>query len=478
MTDWKILHVSWTEHRRNQSIAEELMEHCTLLKSKSSYFSHVKRHKMLQKLILERKLEGQTEEDQRDLGRRMWRTGWGQVSGEWDEQTKISWEKDVEDWMGASVWRVGRTNKDILGEGCGGLDGGKCLESGTSKQRYIGRRMWRTGWGQVSGEWDEQPNISWEKDVEDWMGTSVWRVGRTNKDILGEGCGGLDGDKCLESGTNKQRYLGRRMWRTGWGQVSGEWDEQTKISWGEGCGGLDGGKCLESGTNKQRYLGRRMWRTGWGQVSGEWDEQTKIYWEKNVEDWMGASVWRVGRTAKYILGEGCGGLDGGKCLESGTNKQRYLGRRMWRTGWGQVSGEWDEQTKISWEKDVEDWMGASVWRVGRTNKDILGEGCGGLDGGKCLESGTNKQRDLGRRMWRTGWGQVSGEWDEQTKISWEKDVEDWMGASVWRVGRTNKDILGEGCGGLDGGKCLESGTNKQRYLGRRMWRTGWGQVSG
>ena len=173
---------------------------------------------------------------------------------------------------------------------------------------------------------------------------------------------------------------------------------------------------------------------------------------------MGASVWRVGRTNKDILGEGCGGLDGGKCLESGTNKQRYLRRRMWRTGWGQVSGESDEQTKISWEKDVEDWMGASVWRVGRTNKDILGEGCGGLDGGKCLESGTNKQRYLGRRMWRTGWGQVSGEWDEQTKIYWEKDVEDWMGASVWRVGRTNKDILGEGCGGLAGGKCLESET--------------------
>ena len=135
-----------------------------------------------------------------------------------------------------------------------------------------------------------------------------------------------------------------------------------------------------------------------------------------------------------MLGEGCGGLDGGKCLESGTNNQRDLGRRMWRTGWGQVSGEWDEQPKISWEKDVEDWMGASVWRVGRTTKEILGEGCGGLDGGKCLESGTNNQRDLGRRMWRTGWGQVSGEWDEQPKISWEKDVEDWMGASVRRVG--------------------------------------------
>ena len=149
----------------------------------------------------------------------------------------------------------------------------------------------------------------------------------------------------------------------------------------------------------------------------------------------------MGRTAEDILGEGCGGLDGGKCLESGMNSRRYLGRRMWRTGWGQVSGEWDEQQKISWEKDVEDWMGASVWRVGRTAEDILGEGCGGLDGGKCLESGMNSRRYLGRRMWRTGWGLVSGEWDEQQKISWKKDVEDWMGASVWRVGRTAEDIL-------------------------------------
>ena len=26
--------------------------------------------------------------------------------------------------------------------------------------------------------------------------------------------------------------------------------------------------------------------------------------------------------------------------------QIYLERRMWRTGWEQVSGEWDEQQKI------------------------------------------------------------------------------------------------------------------------------------
>ena len=28
------------------------------------------------------------------------------------------------------------------------------------------------------------------------------------------------------------------------------------------------------------------------------------------------------------------------------------------------------------------------------------------------------QTDLGRRIRRTGWGQVSGEWDEQQKIAW------------------------------------------------------------
>ena len=249
--------------------------------------------------------------------------------------------------------------------------------------------------GNVKGQRNtEGPKRSWEKDAEDWIGASVWRVGRTAEEILGEGCGGLD--------------------------------------WG---------KCLESGTNSRRDLGRRMWRTGLGQVSGEWDEQQKISWEKDVEDWIGASVWRVGRTAEEISGEGCGGLDWGKCLESGTNSRRDLGRRMWRTGLGQVSGEWDEQQKRSWEKDVEDWIGASVWRVGRIAKEILGEGCGGLDWGKCLESGTNSRRDLGRRMWRTGLGQVSGEWDEQQKRSWEKDVEDWIGASVWRVGRTAEDRL-------------------------------------
>ena len=29
-----------------------------------------------------------------------------------------------------------------------------------------------------------RPKRSWEKDVEDWMGVSVWRVGRTAEDRL------------------------------------------------------------------------------------------------------------------------------------------------------------------------------------------------------------------------------------------------------------------------------------------------------
>ena len=77
-------------------------------------------------------------------------------------------------------------------------------------------------------------------------------------------------------------------------------------------------------------------------MSGEWDEQQM--------------------KAKEILGEGCGGLDERKCLESGTNTRGRL--------------------KRSWEKDVEGWMTASVWRVGRTTEE--------------------GQRDLRRRMWRTG----------------------------------------------------------------------------
>ena len=80
----------------------------------------------------------------------------------------------------------------------------------------MGASVWRLGRTAEEGQRD--------MDVEDWMGASVWRVGRT-----------------AEEG---QRDMGRWMWRTGWGLVSGDWDEQqrkVKETWGDGCGGLDGG---------------------------------------------------------------------------------------------------------------------------------------------------------------------------------------------------------------------------------------------
>ena len=61
-------------------------------RQKSSYFGHIKRHKTLEKVILEGKVKGQ-----RNRGR-----------------PKRSWEKDVDDMLGASVWRVGRTAEDRL----------------------------------------------------------------------------------------------------------------------------------------------------------------------------------------------------------------------------------------------------------------------------------------------------------------------------------------------------------------------------
>ena len=213
--------------------------------------------------------------------------------------------------------------KETLGEGCGGLDGVKCLEFGTNNQRDLGGRMWRTGPGQVSGDWDQQPKRPWGKDVEDWTGSSVWRLGPTTKETLGEGCGGLDRVKCLEIGTNNQRDLG------------------------EGCGGLDRVKCLEIGTNNQRDLGGRMWRTG---------RVKCLEIGMNNQRDLGGRMWRTGRV---------------KCLEIGMNNQRDLGGRMWRTGRGQVSGDWDKQPKIPWGKDVEDWTGSSVWRLGRTAEDRL-----------------------------------------------------------------------------------------------------------
>ena len=53
----------------------------------------------------------ETEEDRRDLGRRMWRKGWGRVSGGGIDRNrggqKRPWEKDVEERMEESAWGVG-----------------------------------------------------------------------------------------------------------------------------------------------------------------------------------------------------------------------------------------------------------------------------------------------------------------------------------------------------------------------------------
>ena len=60
----EVSRVSWTEHRTNQSVADELgVTSGTLLnfskKQKLSYFTHIKLHQTLEKLILEGQVKGQ-----------------------------------------------------------------------------------------------------------------------------------------------------------------------------------------------------------------------------------------------------------------------------------------------------------------------------------------------------------------------------------------------------------------------------------
>ena len=150
--------------------------------------------------------------------------------------------------------------------------------------------------------------------------------------------------------------------------MSGDWDQQPKRPWG------------------------RMWRTGRGQVSGDWDQQP---FEETLGEGCGgldrSSVWRLGQTTKETLGKDVEDWTGQVSGDWDKQPKRPWGR-MWRTGQGQVSGDWDEQPKIPWGKDVEDWTGSSVWRLGQTTKDTFVEGCGGLDGVKCLEIGMNSRR--------------------------------------------------------------------------------------
>ena len=78
------------EHRTNQCVTDELKSHIWSTPEfysnakMISYFGNIKIHQTLEKIIPEGKVKSQ-----RDLERRMWRTVWGQVSGESDEQQKI-----------------------------------------------------------------------------------------------------------------------------------------------------------------------------------------------------------------------------------------------------------------------------------------------------------------------------------------------------------------------------------------------------
>ena len=86
---------TWTEHRSNQSIADELgVTSGTLLNciknNKLRYFGHIKIRQILGKLILEGTVKGQ-----RNRGRPKWSLekdveDWTrEMSGEWDEQQTI-----------------------------------------------------------------------------------------------------------------------------------------------------------------------------------------------------------------------------------------------------------------------------------------------------------------------------------------------------------------------------------------------------
>ena len=87
------IRISWTEHTINEYMAEQLgITSGTLLnfimKHTLSYFGHKWKSNIRE--INTRRKRGRHKEDQRDLGRRMWRTGWGLVvSGEWDKQQNI-----------------------------------------------------------------------------------------------------------------------------------------------------------------------------------------------------------------------------------------------------------------------------------------------------------------------------------------------------------------------------------------------------
>jgi len=93
----RILKVSWTEHRTNESIRNELevkenwIRSC-VLRQKLKYFGHLKRHDGMERIILEGRVNGK-----RKRGR-----------------PRRQWEKDIEDVLKMSIIEAGRlaNNRD------------------------------------------------------------------------------------------------------------------------------------------------------------------------------------------------------------------------------------------------------------------------------------------------------------------------------------------------------------------------------
>ena len=93
----RILRVSWTEHRTNESIRNELEVkenwlRSFVLRQKLKYFGHLKRHDGMGRIILEGRVNGK-----RKRGR-----------------PRRQWEKDIEDVLKMSIIEAGRlaNNRD------------------------------------------------------------------------------------------------------------------------------------------------------------------------------------------------------------------------------------------------------------------------------------------------------------------------------------------------------------------------------
>ena len=75
------------------------------------------------------------------------------------EQTTRARLDDVDPVRGTRVFADDETPPKKSGEINIRKQGKRPQNQRNASQLDIGRRMWKTGWGQVSGEWDEQQNI-------------------------------------------------------------------------------------------------------------------------------------------------------------------------------------------------------------------------------------------------------------------------------------------------------------------------------